>query len=189
MVTIASEWSASTAFDHEKAVQVAAFFVQKAGGQIDKLKLVKLSYLADRRSFETRSAPINFDDYYSMPHGPVSSSMLNGLDKKFDGPWAAIALNGVNVSLVEEVGADRLSRNDLTILEETWTKFGGMGTWALRNWTHKHLPEYEDVTNGRVPIGYDEILAALGNDEANAISRDLRRLQRDIGRLPPPNAS
>ena len=189
MAVIASEWPASTAFDHEKAVQVAAFFIRKADGAIDKLKLVKLSYLADRRSFEIRSAPINFDDFYSMTHGPVSSSMLNGLDKKFDGPWSALAVNGVKISLIGEVQSDRLSRNDLSILEDTWSKFGSMSTWTLRNWTHKNCPEYEEVTSGRLSIGYDEILEALGNEEANVISRDLRKLQRDIGRLPPPNAS
>ncbi len=182
------QWSASTAFDHEKAVQIAAFFIQKSGGEIDKLKLVKLSYLADRLSFARRSAPINFDDFFSMPHGPVSSSMLMGLDKKFDGPWSAIALNGVKVSLAKEVVPDRLSRNDLVILEEVWAKFGEMGAWALRNWTHKNCPEYELVTSGRMSILYEEILEALGIEEADEIARDLKKLQLDIGRLPPPNA-
>ena len=189
MVTIASEWPASTAFDHEKAVQVAAFFIRKSGGEIDKLKLVKLSYLADRLSFEKRSAPINFDDFFSLPHGPVPSSMLNGLDKKFDGPWEVIAVNGIKISLLNEVETDRLSQNDLAILDEIWNKFGLMSTWTLRNWTHKNLAEYENVTSGRASIGYDEILEALGNEDASVIARDLRKLQRDIGRLPPPNAS
>lgn len=189
MAIVASEWPASTAFDHAKAVQVAAFFISKAGGEIDKLKLVKLSYLADRLSFARRSAPINFDDFYSLPHGPVPSSMLNGLDQKFGGPWAAIALKGVKVSLVEEVDDDRLSRNDLSILEETWAHFGLMTTWTLRNWTHKHCPEYEEVSSGRMTIGYDEILEALGNEEPGAISRELRKLQKDIGKLPPSHDS
>ena len=57
MVLIASEWAASTAFNHEKGVQVAAFFVEKSGGAIDKLKLVKLAYpprTAARRDIKQR---------------------------------------------------------------------------------------------------------------------------------------
>jgi len=189
MAINASEWPASTAFDHEKAVQVAAYFLTKSGGPIDKLKLVKLAYLADRLSFSRRSAPINFDDFYSMPHGPVPSSMLNGLDKRFNGPWEAIEVDGNKITLAKEVSTDRLSKNDIGILEEIWDFFGTMGTWKIRNWTHDNCPEYEEVTGGRLSIGYDEILHAVGNDESLAISRELHKLQRDIGRLPSANGS
>ena len=36
-------------YDVRKAAQVAAFFAIKAGGKINKLRLVKLIYLADRQ--------------------------------------------------------------------------------------------------------------------------------------------
>ena len=56
------------------------------------LKLMKLLYLAERRSFELYSEPIIGDRLVSMPHGPVLSftfNHMNGqLESKPDG-WAA----------------------------------------------------------------------------------------------------
>ncbi len=39
-------------FNEKKAAQAAAYFLLRAGGRLDVLKLMKLLYLAERRSFE-----------------------------------------------------------------------------------------------------------------------------------------
>ena len=65
---------AALGFDHLKSIQTIAYCVRKAGGSAGNLKLIKRVYLADRLSFTRRGKPINFDSYFSLPHGPVASS-------------------------------------------------------------------------------------------------------------------
>ena len=157
---------------------------------MDKLKLIKLIYLAERLSFARRARPMNFDDFFSLPHGPIASSALNGINGRAgDEAWTPIKVTGNKVSLEKEIGTDHLSQNDLRILEDVWSQFGKMSGTQLRNWTHANCPEYVEVDAGRASITYDEILAAVGNGEADEIARDLRRLQREVGRLPKANAA
>lgn len=178
---------AALGFDHLKSVQTVAYFVQKAGGCAGKLKLVKLLYLSERLSFKRRGRPMNFDSYFSLPHGPVGSSALNGMDHNFDDPaWSALNLadNKRDVTVVADVASDRLSRADLAILDATWDEFGGMTDWEIRNWTHEHCPEYVEVgPSSSLPINVSEILAQVGVDDPDNAARDVRMLQTEIGRL------
>jgi len=185
MALIVSEWPASTGFDPIKARQVIAYFARKNGGSIEKLKLTKLIYLSERLSFQKRSAPMNFDDFYSMPHGPVPSSSLNVINAKADG----IKLHGNLVSASDEIGNDRLSANDVAILDQVWGEFGKMSAFQLRNWTHDNCKEYVEVPEGRFTISYDEILDAVAVEDSDAIMRELKFLQREMGRLPGPNGA
>ncbi len=178
---------AALGFDHLKSVQTIAYFVRKAGGSAEKLKLIKLVYLADRLSFKSRGKPINFDSYLSLPHGPIASSALNGMDHNLnEAAWDALAL-GVNrkdVTVVGDVTADRLSRSDLTILDATWAEFGGMTASQIRNWTHRHCAEYVEVgPASSLPIDLSEILAHVGIQDADNAAREVRTLQKEIGRL------
>lgn len=189
MAVFASEWPLSAGFNAVKASQMIAFFVRKAGASIEKLKLTKLVYLAERLSFERRSAPMNFDEFYSMPHGPVPSSALNVMDGKAAGLEAGeVMLVGNLVSVSDNVRTDHLSRNDLDILNKVWSEFGHMGALQIRNWTHTHCEEYVEVTSGRLSISYDEILEAVGAERPVDTMKELRFLQREVDRLPKPHA-
>lgn len=178
---------AALGFDHLKSVQTIAYFVRKAGGSAEKLKLIKLVYLADRLSFTRRGKPINFDSYFSLPHGPVASSALNGMDHNLSEPaWEALAMaeNRKDITIVDEVADDHLSRADRAILDETWSQFGGMTSSQIRNWTHKHCAEYVEVELAKsLPIDLSEILAQVGVQNPDDAARDIRMLQKEVGRL------
>lgn len=178
---------AALGFDHLKSVQMIAYLVRKAGGTIEKLKLIKLIYLAERRSFERRGRPMNFDSYSSLPHGPIASSALNGIDHKFIRPeWDALNLapNKRDVTIQQDVSDDRLSRSDRAILDATWDEFGGMTASKIRNWTHKHCPEYVEVgPSSSLPIDITEIFEQVGNPDPMNAARELRTLQKEVGRL------
>ena len=62
-------------FDYKKATQAINYFTKKEGGQIEKLKLIKLVYLADRFHLRKYGRPIMNDTYLAMPLGPVGSSV------------------------------------------------------------------------------------------------------------------
>lgn len=178
---------AALGFDHAKSVQMIAYFVRKAGGSIEKLKLIKLVYLAERRSFAKRGRPMNFDSYLSLPHGPIASSALNGIDHNLlDPAWDGLNLaeNRRDVTLAGEVVDDRLSRADRDILDKTWDEFGNKTASQLRNWTHAHCPEYVEVGPGAcLPIDFSDILQQVGHPDPDNAAREVRTLQKEVGRL------
>lgn len=178
---------AALGFDHLKSIQTIAYFVRKAGGSAEKLKLIKLVYLADRLSFERRGKPLNFDSYLSLPHGPIASSALNGMDHNLSDPaWYALALadNRKDVTIAGEVADDRLSRADIAILDATWDEFGGKTASQLRNWTHTHCKEYVEVgPAASLPIDLSDLLAQVGIKDADNAAREVRTLQKEVGRL------
>jgi len=178
---------AAFGFDHLKSVQTIAYFVRKAGGSEHKLKLIKLVYLADRLSFQRRGKPLNFDSYFSLPHGPVASSALNGMDHNLNDPaWDSLAQaeNRKDVTIAADVAEDHLSRADRSILDETWNEFGGMTAWEIRDWTHKNCPEYVEVgPAASLSIDISEILAQVGINDPDNSARNIRTLQKEVGRL------
>ena len=170
-------------FDSRKAAQIAAYFAQRDNCRIEKLKLIKLMYLAERESMSRHAHPMFYDEYYSMKHGPVCSSSLNGIDGNLDhATWGTYVVNTDNV--VTPTG--RFSRDDLdevsdaevAIIEHLWRRFGHMNASAIRNYTHDHCPEYVEVSRGRLPISPGDVYTALGKDSPAALADEIRSFRR-----------
>jgi uncharacterized phage-associated protein len=149
-----------TPFDIQKAAQVAHFFITKADGHMHILKLVKLIYLADRHSIEKRRTPIVGGTYYALPHGPVTSEVLNLIDDgtpEGSSAWEQLVSDRAD-HMVATNGTledyDALAPSEIQLLEEIWNEFGQMDRWALRDWTHQHCVEWSDPNGAR-----NEILA------------------------------
>jgi uncharacterized phage-associated protein len=64
-------------FDARKATQVAGWFIQREGGEIQIMKLAKLVYLLDRLSLQRRGLAVGGGDCLSMKNGPVTSELLD----------------------------------------------------------------------------------------------------------------
>ena len=54
-----------------------------------------------------------------------------------------------------------LSEADLEILAEIWERFGGMSGMQLRDYTHKHCPEWRDPEGSMIPMKPEELFTAL----------------------------
>jgi uncharacterized phage-associated protein len=67
-------------FNEKKAAQSAAYLLFRAGKPMSVLKLTKLLYLAERRSFEKYGEPMIGDNPVSMPHGPVLSTTYDHMN-------------------------------------------------------------------------------------------------------------
>ena len=155
-------------FSPERTAQVCAEFARRAGGSINVLKLVKLTYLCDRMSMERYAAPITYDTYVSMDHGPVPSGTLD-LINRYDSPdwkrWMK-RREGHQVTLkIQEFAdenLDELSAADLKIVDETWQNFGGMDEWDLSRHTHEHCAEWQYPGGSSTPIMEWEIFHAFG---------------------------
>ena len=141
------------------------------------MKLVKLLYLADRRALVLHGTPITYDAFVSMPHGPVVSGILNLINEEpdSDGPryWHrhVSERQGYAVKLLADPGTPSLSPAEESILAEVYDAFGGMDRYALRDWCHENLPEWQDPNGSSIPIRVRDILVSEGysEDEAHAV--------------------
>lgn len=181
-------------FNVKKAAQVAAYFAKRGGGTINVLKLTKLIYLADREFLSRYDMPILWDRLVSMPHGPVNSDTYAWMDGQFgeNQDWDAYLSdrNNHDVALanpeVAENDLDELSEAELEILDHTWRAFGHMDRFQLRDYTHKHCPEWENPEGSSSGIPYDRVLKYLNKDHAVDTADDiesLRNLDRVFARL------
>jgi uncharacterized phage-associated protein len=179
-------------FKSRKAAQIAAFFALKSTipnhGTIEKLKLIKLIYFSEREFLRAYHLPMLFDEFYSLPHGPICSATLNGLDGKLDdgdeSVWGEfIARNGnvvVAMKRFTRESLDAIGTAEMKMLKFIWHRFGDMTASQLRNYSHENCPEYTEITKGRIPISYREVMEALGVEKAEAdlIDDNIRDIRR-----------
>ncbi len=164
-------------FRSRKAAQLCAYFALESEGTIEKLKLIKLLYFAERKFLSENHHPMLFDEYYSLPHGPICSGTLNGIDGVIHGEiWDDyIARNGNVVVAIKRLSRDELdevSDAELSVVDDIWRKLGHMTASQLRNYSHENCPEYTETT-GRIPISYKQILEAVGEEDADVLASDI----------------
>jgi hypothetical protein len=165
--------------DEKKATQVAARFLSAAGRSMHHLKLVKLIYLLDREALLRWGLPVTNDVYFSLPHGPVPSGVLD-LILSEDGFWAQ-HISGPHeyvVTLQDETGNDELSEAEEALIDELSDRYRTWDRFKLRDYTHT-LPEWENPGSGRLPIRIEDILKAGGKspEQIEAIKRDVSDIQ------------
>ena len=168
-------------FNARKVAQVVAFFARQQGGSINVLKLTKLVYLADRRNMQKFDFPITGDNLVSMDHGPVNSitySCIGGMESD-RGDWETFVTDrtGYEVGLAGEftdLQLDELSDAELETLHEVWSEFGSMGKYALRDWTHKNCPEWEDPKGSSASIPFSRVFKYLGKEDAEYLEQTIR---------------
>lgn len=165
-------------FRSKKAAQICAYFASQNSGSIDKLKLIKLVYLSERKFLSNYNHPILFDDFYSLPRGPICSNTLNGINRKLHDMtvWDEyIERYGdlvVTVKPVDRDVLDHISNAEMDVLEGVWKQFSVMTSAELSDYTHNNCPEYKATTKSN-PITYFQILEALGEEDASEIANDI----------------
>lgn len=171
----------SLRFDETKATQAAAFFLEKRGGRMHYLKLVKLLYLADRAALLNWGLPITTDRYVSMDHGPVVSRIYSLMTEDRPKPiWSqyiSAPLGEYEVALIKAAPTDRLSRAEEKLLSEIHDQYGHWNRWKIVDFVHT-LPEWQDPHGSAFPIHVRDILKAGGEDETEirAVMRELHAI-------------
>lgn len=160
-------------FNEKKAAQAAAYFLFRASGPLSVLKLTKLLYLAERRSFERFGQPMIGDRVVSMPHGPALSrtyNLMNGELPSVEGGWewwvADRAEHDLSLRRPEALRSPQqdlleLSDADIEVLGEIWGRLGQLSGWQLREYTHDHCPEWKDPEGSMIPMQPEELFEAL----------------------------
>ena len=171
------------AFNEKKIAEMAAYFLHKRGGQMSHLKLMKLLYLAERKSICLYGTSMSGDKLVSMPHGPVLSmtlDLMGGNTKSQVNDWEHLISDKENheLSLTQSISIDdldELSAADLEILDDIWSEFGSMDRWQIREYTHQHCKEWRDPKGSSYPISYKKLFQVEGRSDcdANAMAGDI----------------
>ena len=158
-------------FNEIKTTEAAAFLIERHGGKMNYMKLIKLLYLADRNALLTLGRPITFDRYVSMDRGPVLSRTLDLITE--GNPPGAVSVWSRHIStprdyyveIKEKIEPWELSEAETDILDDIYKAHGHKSKWDLVMELHAILPEWKHPNGSSLPIPYDAILRAGGMDD------------------------
>lgn len=161
-------------FDTLKAAQAAAVLLREHGGQMSRLRLVKLLYIASRESMAETLRPITGDRIAAMDHGPVPSSTFDLLNREHaEAPiWDQfIEQSGPQEHrLVRDPGVGELSKYEIGKLRkvsETRREMNdydiALETQAFEEWKRNQPPAKE-----RRWILLDDLVSALHLQESKS---------------------
>jgi uncharacterized phage-associated protein len=124
-----------------------------------------------------------FDEFYLLPHGPIYSSTLNGIDGiTHEKIWSEFLARNGNIAVAVRKflrdDLDELSDAEIEMAESIWKQFGHKTASQLRNYSHENRPEYAEVEKGRIPILYRDILEAMGDPDAEEVDRVIAEFRR-----------
>jgi uncharacterized phage-associated protein len=139
------------AFDYKKATQAINFFVIREGGVINKMKALKLLWLADRFHLRMYGRSISNDDYLAMKLGPVPSLTKNIVENYHTCPLVQVSYGQRYISQNKEdkyfldtvatVDLKVFSKTDLQALECVYSQFGSKSQYELSDISHAY-PEW-----------------------------------------------
>jgi len=137
-------------FDYKKATQGLNHFALKEGGRINKLKVLKLIYFADRFHLRKYGRLITNDIYFAMDYGPVPSnvkdiaeatSFLGDSERDYSSQYI-IPIDNVTLQSVKQVDNSLFSDSDIEALDYIWERFGHLDQFELAEITHEY-PEWK----------------------------------------------
>ncbi|WP_209022176.1 Panacea domain-containing protein [Pseudomonas fluorescens] len=175
-------------FSEQKVAQMAAFFLARREAPMAHIKLMKLLYLADRLSMERYDVPMSDDSQCNMKNGPILSMTLDLMKgTRQSDAWSALIspIKHNEVALQRNFAwdeLDELSRADLAILDEVFTKFGHMKRWDLVDYVHT-LPEWESPGNSSKPVDAEVTFKSFGCTEVQAHEKvEMLQTRKLLGR-------
>lgn len=177
-------------------IQAIYFILKNSRSKVlDKIKIIKLLYLADKYHLLLYGRTITNDSYFAMENGPVGSTSLNVLS------FNDISLSGDEYKYAKKLlgerdkhsfyakdcssNLDMLSETDKEAIAFVLKYFGNMKTWDLVKFTHnypewkKHSELFKEKKIKREPIDSEELLSTIPGDRFN-ISKEHIKESRTI---------
>jgi uncharacterized phage-associated protein len=142
-------------FDHKKATQAVNFLATQEDSlhmkKINKMKAIKLIWIADRYHLRKYGRPVIGDDYKAMPLGPVGSAVRDILiqnsfslaQEELD--YSRNFIESVNQYVVRSTSEPDLSvfsKTDVEALKFAFDNFGFMNQFQLKDFSHLY-PEWK----------------------------------------------
>lgn len=138
-------------FSYKKATQALNFLAVQAGGELNKMKALKLIYFADRYHLRKYGRPITNDSYFALPYGPVASACRNLMDQEdpyYLTPESTYKSNHISPTgqydykSTHSVDNQVFSQTDLEALNFAWGKYSSKDQFQLAEETHR-FPEWK----------------------------------------------
>jgi len=162
-------------------------YILKEIGPTEKIKLIKLTYLADKYHLIKYGRTITNDKYFAMEFGPVGSKVdevlgfKEGYLSKEEINYAKRLIDKINDFTYEakdlNIDYDTFAETDIEALNFIISKFGKEDQWKLMEYTHKY-PEWkqheESLKTKRISreeIKISELISVLDDNVFN-ISED-----------------
>lgn len=132
-------------FESKKLLNAVTYMAYRQVPRLDKMKLAKLLFYADKYHLLKHGRPILGDNYYCMDHGPVPSFSYNEISDAFEGEGAL--LSNLKITTAEKYPSFELrdgvepdlgvfSDSEVEALDETIRAYGGKTPWELRQLSH-----------------------------------------------------
>lgn len=137
-------------FNYQKATQAINYLARKEGGSINKMKVIKLIYLADRYHLRKYARPIVNDEYFAMDFGPVGSSVkdvaeesdfLSDIERNYAKDFIE-KICRYDVRSVNNPEMSVFSKSDVEALDFVYENFGALDQYELADLSH-YYPEWE----------------------------------------------
>ncbi|MBU1032839.1 SocA family protein [Patescibacteria group bacterium] len=160
----------------KKATQALNLLAEKKDGRINKMKAIKLIYLADRLHLRKYGRPIVGDVYWAMKLGPVGSSTKKIAElsdmpanvlayaKKYIKPVDARKQSFTSVESIKKPDLNVFSKSDIECLEAIYERFSDKDQFELADLTHEY-PEWskhkKEIDGGktRAKMDYKDFFA------------------------------
>jgi uncharacterized phage-associated protein len=156
-------------FQTLKVIQACAVLLRAHEGQMSRLRLLKLLYIADRECLAESLRPITGDRPVAMNHGPVLSRTYNLIKSQdIDSPlWDRfIQPHGPqDLRLIENPGVGKLSQFEIDKLQSTSERHRSMNDYDIALETHEFAEwkrNQPDRPRSSKPIPLADLFSELG---------------------------
>ena len=172
----------------EKLIQVVAYILNKYNGRLNYTKLIKILYLADRKSFEKTGYSITGDSYVSMKDGPVLSGLYSLIKNNYSDKTVQYYWNSKFqtesydlLKIVSFVSEGELSDFEINTLDQIDSEFHFSSYSQMIDYVHdsKNCPEWKH-TFSSIPLSEEEIMKSIGfSDEDIKVIQEEKEFYKD----------
>ena len=136
-------------FNYKKSIQALNIIAQANGGCVNKMKAIKLIWLADRLHLRQYGRMITEDNYFALPLGPVPSAtrdvlednpFLNDLELNY-GRDFIVSNDKYHYSSVKTPDLMVFSQTDIDVLNLIISKYNHLDHYQLSELSHS-FPEW-----------------------------------------------
>ncbi len=165
---------------YKKATQALNFFAVKKDGRINKMKAIKLIFLADKLHLRKYGRTIIGDFYLAMKFGPVGSQTKNVAELSYRLPTEVViyarkyikpTIDKQTFTSVSSVDLGLFSKTDVECLNSIYDEFSDKDQFELAEITHKY-PEWSKhkriLDSGKkksVKMNYEDFFLDANNEK------------------------
>lgn len=158
-----------------KLKAIILFFCENTDRKfLGKVKLMKLFYFLDFMHLKAYGAPITYDTYVNLEHGPIPSAIKNLVDTAYDDVDNSILADTISFETPEGTKMCRViplrkfsekdkkyfSESELETIKKVCMRFGDKNTKFIEDASHNEAPWRETRLLDKIPYS----LAAKDND-------------------------